>query len=76
MKLIIIILSLFFVTSKVNSQTYGKDDNKYRICYGEMTKAHKARGYHQSNRAMSIKVKEEICKLYSDGKIDNYEGKR
>ena len=59
MKLIITILSLLFVTSNVNSQTYGKDDNKYRICYGEMTKAHKARGYHQSNRAMSIKVKEE-----------------
>ena len=24
---------------------------------------------------MSIKVKEEICTLYADGKIDNYEGK-
>ena len=52
------------------------DYNRYAKCYGEMTAAHKARGFHQSNRAMSIKVKETICKAYSIGEINNYEGKR
>ena len=76
MHYLILIISFVFLNSNVNSQTYGKDDNKYFICYGQMTKAHKARGFHQRNRAMSVKVKEEMCKLYADGKIDNYEGKR
>ena len=56
-----------------NAKSY---NTKYAICYGQMTKAHKARGFHQNNRSMSIKVKEEICTLYAKGKIDNYEGKR
>ena len=51
-------------------------DDKYAICYGEMTKAHKARGFHQSNRSASIKVKETVCKAYAKGDIDSYEGKR
>ena len=33
MKLIVTILSLLFVTSNVNSQTYGKDDNKYHLLW-------------------------------------------
>ena len=40
-----------------------------------MTKAHKARGFHQSNRLMSIKVKETVCKGYANGDTDGYEGK-
>ena len=40
-----------------------------------MTKAHKARGFHQKNRVTSIKVKETICKAYAKGEIYNYEGK-
>ena len=51
------------------------DDTKYLICYGEMTKAHKARGFHDRNREASIKVKETICKAYAKGEINNYEGK-
>ena len=57
-----------------NSSSY-YDNNKYLVCYGEMTKAHKARGFHDRNRLASIKVKETICKAYAKGEIDNYEGK-
>ena len=41
-----------------------------------MTAAHKARGFHQSNRAQSIKVKETVCMAYAKGEINSYEGKR
>ena len=51
------------------------DFDKYAKCYGEMTKAHQARGFEQRNRLASIKVKETVCKLYANGEIDNYEGK-
>ena len=40
-----------------------------------MTKAHKARGFHQRNRVASIKVKETVCKAYAKGDINSYEGK-
>lgn len=40
-----------------------------------MTNAHKARGLHQSNREMSIKIKETVCKAYAEGEDINYEGK-
>ena len=40
-----------------------------------MTKAHKARGFHQSNRSQSILVKETVCKAYANGEINDYEGK-
>ena len=51
------------------------DFNKYAKCYGEMTKAHKARGLHQSNRSMSIEIKETVCKSFAKGEISSYEGK-
>ena len=41
-----------------------------------MTNAHKARGFHQSNRETSIRVKETVCKAYAKGEELNYEGKR
>ena len=37
--------------------------------------AHKARGFHQSNRSASIKVKETVCMAYAKGEINNYEEK-
>lgn len=49
------------------SQAYSYDATKYAICYGEMTKSHKARGFHQSNRSASIAVKETVCKAYAGG---------
>ena len=60
-------------SSSSNSGTY--DETKYLICYGQMTKAHKARGFHQRNRAASIKVKETVCKAFAKGEIYDYEGK-
>ena len=64
-------------TSSQNSTTAKENYNetKYLICYGEMTKAHKARGFHQRNRVASIKVKETVCKAYAKGDINSYEGK-
>jgi len=51
-------------------------DQRYWKCYGEMTNAHKARGLHQSNRELSIRIKEGICDAYAKGEEINYEGKR
>jgi len=51
-------------------------DQRYMKCYGEMTNAHKARGFHQSNRNASINVKEGVCSAYAEGEELNYEGKR
>ena len=51
-------------------------DQRYWKCYGEMTNAHKARGFHQSNRNASINVKEAVCSAYAKGEELNYEGKR
>ena len=51
-------------------------DKRYMKCYGEMTNAHKARGLHQSNRELSIRIKEGICDAYAKGEELNYEGKR
>ena len=67
----IIILGLL-----LSSNAYAYDSTKYAICYGEMTNAHKARGLHKSNRALSIKIKETVCKAYANGEIDSYEGKQ
>jgi len=58
------------------SENVNADYTRYAKCYGEMTAAHKARGFHQSNRSMSIKVKETVCRAYADGEINDYEGKR
>lgn len=60
-------------TSKTSSSNY--NSRKYVICYGQMTKAHKKRGFHQRNRLASIKVKETVCKAYAKGEINSYEGK-
>ena len=74
MKLNLILIILFFFTFSNFSEAY--DYNRYAKCYGEMTKAHKARGFHQSNRSASILVKETVCKAYAEGQDLNYEGKQ
>ena len=71
--LITFLLSILFVNFSFSAYSY--DSTKYAICYGEMTKAHKARGFHQSNRSQSILVKETVCKAYANGEINDYEGK-
>jgi len=62
-------------TSTSSSSGSYYNSTKYAICYGEMTRAHKKRGFHQRNRVASIKVKETVCKAYAKGEINNYEGK-
>ena len=59
----------------INTIAQAKDMTRYYKCYGEMTNAHKARGFHQSNRAMSIQIKEKICTIYANGEELVYEGK-
>jgi NADH:ubiquinone oxidoreductase subunit 5 (subunit L)/multisubunit Na+/H+ antiporter MnhA subunit len=61
---------------KKQKQKYNYLNDRYYKCYGEMTAAHKARGFHQSNREASIKVKDAVCKAYGKGEELNYEGKR
>ena len=51
-------------------------NDRYWKCYGEMTNAHKARGLHESNRELSIRIKETVCKAYAEGEELNYEGKQ
>ena len=72
-KIFIFFFNFLFIN--IASQVHSYDATKYAICYGEMTKAHKARGFHQSNRSASIAVKETVCKAYATGEIDSYEGK-
>ena len=57
-------------TTSTSSGSY--DSTKYFICYGEMTKAHKASGFHKRNRVESIKVKEFVCEAYAKGEINSY----
>jgi hypothetical protein len=71
----IIMFSLCVLFISFTSQVHSYDSTKYAICYGEMTKAHKKRGFHQSNRSASIAVKEAVCKAYAEGEDLNYEGK-
>ena len=69
---------IFFISlmiSGFSNTSFSYNETKYLICYGEMTKAHKARGFHQKQRAISIKVKETVCKAYANGEISSYEGK-
>ena len=69
-------LSILVICSLLGGNAYAYDKTKYAICYGEMTNAHKARGLHKSNRALSIKIKETVCKSYANGEHDSYEGKQ
>jgi hypothetical protein len=54
-------------TSKVKNESkpdrWWEKTDKYKICYGNVTAAHKANGLHDRNRTLSIKVKEEMCKI-------------
>ena len=70
------ILGIIVLSFLLSGNAYAYDKTKYAICYGEMTNAHKARGLHKSNRALSIKIKETVCKSYANGEHDSYEGKQ
>tara|TARA_B110000977_G_scaffold185399_1_gene250170 strand:+ start:27 stop:248 length:222 start_codon:yes stop_codon:yes gene_type:complete len=70
------LLGILVLGLLLSGNAYAYDKTKYAICYGEMTNAHKARGFHQSNRELSIRIKEGICEAYAKGEEINYEGKR
>ena len=70
------VILILLVGLLLSSNAYAYDSTKYAICYGEMTTAHKARGLHKSNRALSIKIKETVCKSYANGEHNSYEGKQ
>ena len=70
------LLGIVVICSLLSGNAFAYDKTKYAICYGEMTNAHKARGLHKSNRALSIKIKETVCKSYANGEHDSYEGKQ
>ena len=69
-------LILITLLAGIGTHAQAYDDTRYLKCYGEMTKAHKARGFHQSNRALSIRIKETVCEAYANGEDLDYEGKR
>ena len=75
MKKMISILAVIAITGLFATTAQAKDYNRYAKCYGEMTAAHKAWGFHQKHRMMSIKIKETICTAYANGEEINYEGK-
>ena len=61
-------------TSKPKPSKYGEigDNNKYLICYGEMTELYKHNGLHERNRSASIEAKETICRSYSRGEHEDF----
>ena len=54
-------------TSKVKSASkpdrWWEKTDKYAICYGRVTQAHKDNGLHDRNRDKSIQMKKELCKI-------------
>ena len=70
------LLKVIILGLLLSSNAYAYNGTKYAICYGEITAAHKARGLHESNRELSIRIKETVCKAYAEGEELNYEGKQ
>jgi len=60
----VIILSVvyFYSPESLAEDKWWERTPEYQRCYGKVTQAHKASGLHDRNRAMSIKIKEQICK--------------
>ena len=65
-----------FKENNISTKRYGADERKYFSCYSQITRAHKARGFYERNPLASIRIKEEVCKAFANGEIDNYEGKK
>lgn len=55
-------------TSKTQKGKWWESTDKYAICYANVTKAHKRSGLHERNRAKSIQIKEELCKIAATSK--------
>ena len=48
---------------KSKPDKWWESTDKYYICYGNVTAAHKANGFHERNRRKSVQIKEELCKI-------------
>ena len=51
------------VKSDSESDRWWEKTDKYAICYGRVTQAHKDNGLHDRNRDKSIQMKKELCKI-------------
>ena len=71
-----LLIAFFCLIFTFSNTAFAYDSTRYFKCYGEMTKAHKKRGFHDRNREASILVKETVCKAYAEGEELNYEGKQ
>ena len=49
--------------SKSKQDKWWEKTDKYAICYGNVTAAHKANGLHTRNRDKSIEIKKQLCKI-------------
>ena len=50
-------------TSESKPDKWWEKTNKYAICYGKVTAAHKANGLHTRDRDKSIEIKKQLCKI-------------
>ena len=76
MKITILTICLLLFASKAFAyETQEEKNQKYVICYGQMTNEHKRSGLDKSNRMESIKIKEKTCEDYAEGRIFYYPGK-
>ena len=53
----------FHFHSKSKPDRWWEKTDKYAICYGNVTAAHKANGLHTRNRDKSIEIKKQLCKI-------------
>ena len=56
---------------QVYSYLTASTSDKYAVCYGKMTAAHKKTGLHSNNRSKSIEIKEKMCKIASTSTTGN-----
>tara|TARA_B110000967_G_scaffold65611_1_gene67745 strand:- start:12 stop:422 length:411 start_codon:yes stop_codon:yes gene_type:complete len=49
--------------SKSKQDKWWEKTDKYKICYGNVTAAHKANGLHTRDRDKSIEIKKQLCKI-------------
>ena len=61
-KLITLIATLTVCLNSFAEDKWWENTPEYQRCYEKVTQAHKANGLHNRNRAMGIKIKEQICK--------------
>ena len=74
MKFLLAGILVVFIPAHSVSADSAKDPNwwektkEYQICYGKVTQAHKENGLHYRDRAKSIAIKKELCKIAATSK--------